>query len=47
MLGRPSLGFSGEHNQIMRKWNAIHECEDERDADRLQKRDKATAESKQ
>ena len=41
-----SYKFQEAHIQIMKNWNAIHECEDERDADRLRKRDKATAESK-
>jgi hypothetical protein len=41
-----SYKFQMAHTQIMKNWNAIHECEDERDADRLRKRDKATAESK-
>jgi len=38
--------FTESAKKIMKNWNAIHECEDERDADRLRKRDAATHESK-
>jgi hypothetical protein len=38
--------FKTEHKKIMTNWNAVHECEDERDTDRLQKREKETKESK-
>jgi len=41
-----SYEFPVSHIQIMKNWNAIHECEDEHDAHRLQKQEKATAESK-
>jgi len=38
--------FSDRHLCIMRNWNAVHECEDERDAERLKRQNTATAESK-
>ncbi|KAG1734452.1 uncharacterized protein EDB91DRAFT_1250974 [Suillus paluster] len=38
--------FSGRSRQVMNNWEAIHECEDERDADRLHKKASMTAESK-
>jgi hypothetical protein len=38
--------FSPCSRTIMSNWEAVHECEDERDADRLKKQAKATAESK-
>ncbi|PPQ75766.1 hypothetical protein CVT24_002642 [Panaeolus cyanescens] len=41
-----SYHFSDYHRQIMKNWEAIHECADERDAERLRKREAATAASK-
>lgn len=38
--------FSPQHARIINNWNAIHECEDECDADRPKKRDAETKESK-
>lgn len=45
-LEHATFQYTDEHKQIMMNWNAVHECEDERDADRLCKHDAATAASK-
>lgn len=37
--------FDAKAEKVLRNWNAIHECEDERDADRLRKQEIATRES--
>jgi len=37
--------FSDQNMKIIKNWNAIYECEDERDAERLRKRKAATKES--
>jgi hypothetical protein len=41
-----SGGFSPRHSQILDNWEAIHECQDERDADRMQKRTEQAKESR-
>jgi hypothetical protein len=38
--------FNQCHTKIINNWNAIHECEDERDADRLKKKDEESKESR-
>jgi hypothetical protein len=38
--------FSDQSRRVMVNWEVIHECEDERDADRLRKQALTTAESK-
>ncbi|KAG2750132.1 hypothetical protein P692DRAFT_20734343, partial [Suillus brevipes Sb2] len=38
--------FSPRAREIMVNWEAVHECEDERDADRLRKRAQLSVESK-
>lgn len=40
-----SFIFTSQSRAILDNWEAIHECEDERDADRLRKRDSQTKES--
>ena len=37
--------FSDQSLKVIKNWNAIHECEDERDAERLRKQNAATRES--
>jgi hypothetical protein len=37
--------FSNRHLEAIKNWNATHECEDERDAERLRKQAAATRES--
>jgi len=41
-----SYSFSSRSKEIMLNWDAVNECEDERDAERLRKRAHLTAESK-
>ncbi|KAG2758048.1 hypothetical protein P692DRAFT_20710981, partial [Suillus brevipes Sb2] len=38
--------FSPRSRKVMQNWDSIHECEDERDADRLRKQTQLAAESK-
>ena len=41
-----NVKFSDRHLQILNNWEAIHECQDERDAERLRKRAEQSRESR-
>ena len=41
-----SPNFTGRHLQILGNWEAIHECQDERDAERMRKRAEKSRESR-
>jgi hypothetical protein len=41
-----SVRFADRHLQILSNWEAIHECQDERDADRMRKRAEKSRESR-
>jgi hypothetical protein len=41
-----SARFADRHLQILSNWEAIHECQDERDADRMRKRTEKSRESR-
>jgi len=38
--------FTGEHLQVLNNWEAIHECQDERDVERMHKRAEKSRESR-
>lgn len=40
------VNFTDRHQQILNNWEAIHECQDERDAERMRKRAEQSQESR-